>query len=361
MQSSVLFVLLGLSIVAWMFTYFGWSTVQRWWYLSGSKRFLKQPNLDVGVVFLLFCANLVVISMLTYRIIERGPTSTAVPAENQTNAAPTTKDLPESAVATAPSESDLPTIVTRSSKEESPAKAQTPLLLVLNLVLGLSVVGLMIFASRWLYGTTWDSWGLGPVVEGKWAQTIAVSWLAFFLLVPPVLLLHEILSTLIPYQHSTADALRQLRTDRQWTAVAVTFLYTAVWTPIVEELMFRVVVQGFIEQFMIHRRNFLRWVLGPLQSAPAKRFGLESAANVANQKAADPTAKLGWGSWQFWAPIALSSLLFALAHTGQGAAPISLYVLAIGLGFLYKTTGNLWLVVLIHAYLNGLTLTRLLL
>jgi membrane protease YdiL (CAAX protease family) len=356
-----MFILLGLSIVAWLFTFFRWTTVQRWWYLNGSKKFLKQPHLDVGVVFLLFCANLAVISMLTYRIIERGPTPTAAPTENESKTAPSPEDTPESAVVTARTKADSPPSVTGSSTEEAPFKAQTPWLLVLNLVLGLSVVGLMIFASRWLYGTTLHSWGLGPVMEGKWARTLAVSWLAFFLLVPPVLLLHEMLSMLIPYQHSTADALRQLRTDRQWTAVAVTFLYTAGWTPIVEEWMFRVVVQGFIEQFMTHRRNFLRWVLGPLQPVPAKLFGLESAANVANQKKADPAAKLGWGTWQFWAPIALSSLLFALAHTGQGAAPISLYVLAIGLGFLYKTTGNLWLVVLIHAYLNGLTLTRLLL
>jgi membrane protease YdiL (CAAX protease family) len=292
-----------------------WGRVQRWWYSVGNKRFLKQPNLDVGIVFLLFCANLVVLSVIAQRSIDKISNPTSLP---------------------------------------------TAMGLALTVFSGFLVMGIMVRASRWLYDTQWHSWGCGAIADGKLLATFATSWLAFFLLVPPVLLLHEILSAIIPYQHETMDEIVGWRASGQWTPIVVKFLLTAVWTPVVEELGFRVILQGFIEQLMAHRKNFLRWVLGPLQLAPAKALGLEQAANIAKEASSGSALRSGWGSWRFWAPIAISSLLFSLAHAGQGAAPISLYVLAIGLGFLYKTTGNLWLCVLIHAYLNALTLTRLL-
>ena len=41
---------------------------------------------------------------------------------------------------------------------------------------------------------------------------------------------------------------------------------------------------------------------------------------------------------------------------GQGAAPIPLFFLALGLGFLYRQTGSLTPPILVHMILNGLTL-----
>lgn len=248
-----------------------------------------------------------------------------------------------------------------SAGTKTPVPKPTPLKYALAWLLGLLVIGIMLLTSHWLYGTRIHSWGLGAIWERKLLATLIASWLAFFLLVPPVLLIHEIATLLIPYEHATIHSMSQWRADREWIAVGLTFLNTACWTPLVEEFGFRVIVQGFLEQYFTHRRNFLRWVLGPLQIAPAKLLGLEQAANNANRTSTETGGRPGWGSWRFWAPIVISSLLFAFAHYGQGPAPIPLYVLGLGLGFLYKTTGNLGLCVLIHAYLNGLTLTRLLL
>ena len=371
----VMWVLLGLSVGAWSFTYGRWATVQRLWYSVGSKKFLKQPNLDVGAVFLLFCANLVVVSLLVYRQSEAeqsqpAPTERIEPrlASPEEPAAPTdgnpVAEKEPAAPATSPAADHAATASTKDveplGNAPTPTPTQTPFQLALTWLLGALVVGTMVFTSRWLYGTTWSSWGCGPLLEGKWRPTFVASVLGFCLLIPPVLLLHEILSLWVTYEHATINNLSRLRAAGDWSAVAVIFLYTAVWTPLVEELMFRVVVQGYAEQFLTHRHNFLRWVLGPLQPGPATVFGVEQAALVANQNPAKSTLKLGFGTWQFWAPIVISGLLFSLAHAGQGAAPIPLYVMAIGLGFLYKTTGNIWLCILIHAYLNGLTLTRLL-
>jgi membrane protease YdiL (CAAX protease family) len=367
LQSSVLLFLLGLSVVAWIFTYVGWAQVQRLWYLSGAKKFHKQPNLDVGAVFLLFCANLAVLSLLAYRLFDTDPMQNDSSTKSEASAK-LSESKPEPATST-PSTASTPSITSKANSKlaEPPAnavsasKSQTPTQFVITLLLGALVVGVMMLTSRWFYGTTLYSWGWGPVMEGKIGTTLAASCLAFFLLVPPVILVHELLSTLIAYQHETIHSVRQLRADGAWVAIVVSFLYTVGWTPFVEELMFRVLLQGFAEQLVTHRKNFLRWVLGPLKSGPAKFFGVEHAASVANQNWGSGLGKNGWGSWQFWTPIVVSGLPFAMAHVGQGAAPVALYLFAIGLGFLYKTTGNFWLCVLIHAYLNGLTMTLLLL
>ena len=52
-------------------------------------------------------------------------------------------------------------------------------------------------------------------------------------------------------------------------------------------------------------------------------------------------------------PIALSSVLFALAHVGQGASPISLFFLAIGLGFLYQRTHRIVPCIIAHMLFNA--------
>jgi membrane protease YdiL (CAAX protease family) len=44
-----------------------------------------------------------------------------------------------------------------------------------------------------------------------------------------------------------------------------------------------------------------------------------------------------------------------LAHYGQGLAPIPLFVLAIGLGYIYEKTGRLWPCIVVHGLLNLLT------
>ena len=53
----------------------------------------------------------------------------------------------------------------------------------------------------------------------------------------------------------------------------------------------------------------------------------------------------------YW-PIFVSSLCFALVHWGQGLAPIPLFVLALGLGYLFRQTGSLIACITVHFLLN---------
>ena len=43
-------------------------------------------------------------------------------------------------------------------------------------------------------------------------------------------------------------------------------------------------------------------------------------------------------------------------HLGQGAAPIPLFILAVGLGLLYQRTGRIVPCIIVHMLLNAMTL-----
>jgi membrane protease YdiL (CAAX protease family) len=141
---------------------------------------------------------------------------------------------------------------------------------------------------------------------------------ASLLLLPPVLMISAAVSLLWPYEHQVLDLLQSVESISVFAAM---FLATAIVTPIFEELLFRVLIQG----------------------------GFQAMVDPHSE---DPD------SWQpqSWWPIGVASLVFALMHLGQGAAPIPLFVLSLGLGYLYRQTGNITAPVVVHMVLNGLTL-----
>jgi membrane protease YdiL (CAAX protease family) len=53
------------------------------------------------------------------------------------------------------------------------------------------------------------------------------------------------------------------------------------------------------------------------------------------------------------AAIVITSLIFASLHAGQWPAPIPIFILALGLGFIYHRTGSLLAAICMHAVFNG--------
>ena len=141
---------------------------------------------------------------------------------------------------------------------------------------------------------------------------------ASLMILPPVLLISAAVTYFIPYEHPVLESLTALSTP---AVFAVTFLGTAIVTPIVEEFLLRGMLQG----------------------------GLQGLADQSFEEGSD------WRPRAFW-PIFVASLIFSLLHVGQGAAPIPLFFLSLGLGFLYRQTGNLTSPIVVHMVLNGLTL-----
>jgi membrane protease YdiL (CAAX protease family) len=112
--------------------------------------------------------------------------------------------------------------------------------------------------------------------------------------------------------------------------------------PIVEEFLFRVILQGWLEKAFYRTR---------LQ-VDAQLAGGAAGEDVAMATQAAPTF--------IWQPIILSSITFALLHAGHGPDPVPLFLLAMVLGYLYTKTHRILPGIVVHMALNGLSMLILL-
>jgi membrane protease YdiL (CAAX protease family) len=160
--------------------------------------------------------------------------------------------------------------------------------------------------------------------------------LGFAAIVPPVLLLNAALSQILgKSQHPLIEGWR----DGGSPQLLVWSILTAVVAaPLVEEFLFRGVLQGWLE----------RLVARPVES-PVDLGTVTVDELVAPEEpivAASP-AKPGW------MPVVISSVAFSLAHLGNGPDPIPIFFLALGLGYLYRQTHRLWPGIFVHGLLNA--------
>ena len=152
--------------------------------------------------------------------------------------------------------------------------------------------------------------------------SVSEAWLGLkgsLLILPPVLVISALAAQLVEYEHPVLDSLAEMKNPFGLLAI---FVGTAVITPVVEEVLLRGLFQG----------------------------GLQRLADAGGEEGKR------WRP-QAWWPIGVTSLLFALMHVGQGAAPIPLFLLSVGLGYLYRQTGSLTAPIVVHMVLNGMTLT----
>ncbi|MFM8415649.1 MAG: lysostaphin resistance A-like protein [Planctomycetota bacterium] len=177
-------------------------------------------------------------------------------------------------------------------------------------ILATSVASLL--AIGWLVGRGATAADLGfiwdrPVDDAR----LALGGLA--LVVAPLLGLAATLDRLVPYEHPVVEFLL-LRRD-PW-AVGLVLASAVVAAPLVEELFFRRILQGWLETRL-------------------------------------PQAD-GLGA------ITISAAAFALAHQGQGLAYVPLFPLGLVLGILAHRTGSIVPCILLHALFNAVSVTLLL-
>ncbi len=147
------------------------------------------------------------------------------------------------------------------------------------------------------------------------------------------------------------------------------FATAVVVAPICEELLFRLLLQGWLEKWEDRR-------LGWRNEAPKFEAPPNVEAQITNDEfsvpvdsafdvrhSAIPTDQpppTGCGGLPYgWLPIALSSLLFALAHVGYGPEPVPLFLLALILGYVYQRTHRIVPCMVTHALFNGTSLVAL--
>jgi membrane protease YdiL (CAAX protease family) len=198
---------------------------------------------------------------------------------------------------------------------------------------------------------------------------IMVGLIAFLAIGPIVYTLQDVLTrayTAIagesPGVHPLIKTVESQPTQSVLLLTAVSAVLVA---PVVEEFIFRAVLQGWLEK-----------LFRKVHIAADQRQDNSAAANAESRPPTqlDPSNPYAAGDVDerqymsaaisvpepvLVAPIFFSSLLFAIFHIGHGLAPIPLFFLALVLGFLYQRTHRILPCVVVHLCINGLSMLYL--
>lgn len=172
----------------------------------------------------------------------------------------------------------------------------------------------------------------GDVRLGLWAS---------LLILPPVLWLAKGLEWVTPYEH---DVFKLIERSPDASVLFAVGFSAVIVAPLCEEFVFRMLLQGGAERLV---RRARLW----------QQHGDEPPEKIEQHKVIPAEELSGWS----WGPLWISSVTFALMHSGQGAAPIALFFFGVGVGYLYRQTGRLWPCIVVHFVLNALSISGFLL
>ncbi len=182
------------------------------------------------------------------------------------------------------------------------------------------------YQHRWnQFWYSWDNHDEQRIVELRRGAIAFAMWAPLVWGVQAVLL--DWLQ--VEYKHPTVDAIRK---NPQALVLIPSWISAVVCAPIIEEVLFRGVLQGWLQRLNV--RPALGWdrlLLGDRPGTEAERDGARHFS---------------------WMAILVTSILFGGAHTNQGPAPITLFVFSLGLGYLYQRTGSLLACIAMHMLLN---------
>jgi membrane protease YdiL (CAAX protease family) len=214
----------------------------------------------------------------------------------------------------------------------------------------ISKIAGLVLGIAWLKiaaGATWRDLGLD---FSRFGDDVRLGVLAFGVIVVPVYAIQTLLTVWFKYEHPVMEMMKSRPDAVTYVCAGVAAVIVA---PIVEEFIFRVVLQGWLEAHSLRVANKrlqfaasagdsqmpdsqMRWTTVPH----------EDAANLARPGAG---------------PIVITSLVFALMHFEQGPSPVPLFVLALVLGYVYRQTHRIVPSVVVHAMLNACSLVLFLL
>ncbi|WP_337176507.1 CPBP family intramembrane glutamic endopeptidase [Paludisphaera sp.] len=160
-------------------------------------------------------------------------------------------------------------------------------------------------------------------VRERLGEQARVGIVAALLVSPAVYAIHALAARAFPRQAHPVE--QMLTTEFSLSTAAISLLGAVVLAPIVEELAFRGVLQG--------------WLVRVSRGLSGRDRTDESAAE-SGPRGAMPG-------------VVLASALFAAIHSPQWPAPIALFLLALVMGLVKEKTGSLTAAIVIHALFNA--------
>ncbi len=210
-----------------------------------------------------------------------------------------------------------------------------------------TVVVLLAFAAR----ARAEDLGWNP---RWWKLDVRLGLLAFLLVLVPVYVVHLSVQHFLQNEqgHPLLEALEE---EQPPVFVALLMFSATVVAPVLEELLFRVVLQGWLERALgCFGREEPMGAVPLAPEAPLPEPSEVPFALPVQENSAPPlqTGSASCPPWRCWVPILTTALLFGLVHWGHGAAPVALTLFGVALGYMYQRTGRLLPVVMLHATFN---------
>jgi membrane protease YdiL (CAAX protease family) len=223
----------------------------------------------------------------------------------------------------------------------------------LTLILG---VLLLVFRTR----ATAKDLGINPARTG---YDFRCGALAFLASLPLVYGVQAVVIHWIEYEHQIIDVVQTAHTPATYIVTAISAIIAA---PLVEEFLFRVLLQGWLEKLelcvalRLRPAALLKTNISPVNQI-SETMPTDSAATREPPKHGLFGLPLGV------MPILTSSALFAITHFRDGTesawlrlfAVAPLFVFGVFLGFVYQRTHRLLPSLTIHILLNAMTMASL--
>jgi membrane protease YdiL (CAAX protease family) len=239
-------------------------------------------------------------------------------------------------------------------------------------LVSVAVVAISAISLRVRYRASAADLGWSAAKVGSDVRLGIVAFLAF---APPVYVLQICLVHWFESKHPLIELMRH---NPQPPLIVVCIVSAVLVAPVIEEYVFRGLLQGWLERLAGGSDEPLTLVLGGPARRPEtaldryalKAGGFASAASESSgtgSALADPkpSGQIAQGDLPIWHdtarwPIAVSAFAFAILHVTHGPDWIPLFVLALGLGYLYRQTHRLLPVVVVHFLLNACSTLMLL-
>jgi membrane protease YdiL (CAAX protease family) len=255
----------------------------------------------------------------------------------------------------------------------------------IGLSLVILAVGLPLIALR--TGATPHDFGWSP---RDFAADLRTGLAGLVMLAPPVYALQAVLVYF--WQPSKHPLIEMFKGTPDTGFFVLLFITAAIVAPVFEELIFRVILQGFLERVFSHHGP-LHELIWDRPKPPPEPVAATALAEPLQALAGLPSLSEAWDKpteaqlnpyaapqqvtqappkpttddfeqpelpWPLaWCAIGISSTIFALLHFGHGPDWVPLLPLAIGMGYLYQRTHRLLPSLVVHFGLNSLSMWML--
>ena len=274
--------------------------------------------------------------------------------------------------------------LTAGTEMESLTLGQRQWLTIANMAVSLLTLAICLPLMLLRPATRWRDFGWSWTTLGR---DVRLGLVGFVMLAPPV---YAIQGILVYFWKPSAHPLMEMFKGTPNAAFFATLIAAAVIVaPLVEEMLFRVFLQGFLEKVSSVVQGWLKnsdrfgeelhellvvrfWrpdtasptaifaepivaqlaATSPDSNPIAQRLGTTEAALEAIVSDDQPELR---GLWA-WIPIGISSIIFALLHYSHGPDWVPLTLLAAGMGYLYQRTHSVIPSLTVHMCLNGLSM-----